>query len=320
MAPSNRMTALACLSLLLLARGADSFMIGIPHHSFQAPGRYASALHAVAVAERHDALLDAHFAHLFDADTHTTRFFDFEVAPACSPTNRLHEEISHDADAGSTVLVAVSNECHAGFLPLANVSVTVSKDQLTLSAAAATGEGRTVLRTYTLTHDAAANAANITASLTADGAIQLHIPNTPAAATNDEPRRIPVAPAPAQEEPAAEPAAEPAVGAPAPHAAQRASTHAREGTAAEARARAELRAANPFDGIEAVEGEKGGNDILDEAASPSPQSVLDYEHAPAATGEKASATDMGDATTRFLQLEAELASLRKFLSPEHASG
>ncbi|KAJ1471787.1 hypothetical protein T484DRAFT_1976905, partial [Baffinella frigidus] len=159
MAPSNRMTALACLSLLLLARGADSFMIGIPHHSFQAPGRYASALHAVAVAERHDALLDAHFAHLFDADTHTTRFFDFEVAPACSPTNRLHEEISHDADAGSTVLVAVSNECHAGFLPLANVSVTVSKDQLTLSAAAATGEGRTVLRTYTLTHDAAANAA-----------------------------------------------------------------------------------------------------------------------------------------------------------------
>jgi len=308
MAPSNRMTALACLPLLLLALGADSFMIGIPHHSFQAPGRYASALHAVAVAERHNAVLDAHFAHLFDADTHTTRFFDFEVAPACSPTNRLHEEISHDADAGSTVLVAVSNECHAGFLPLANVSVTVSKDQLTLSAAAATGEGRTVLRTYTLTHDAAANAA---------------IPNTPAAATNQEPHRIPVAPAPALGEPAAEPAADPAdelAGAPAPHAAQRASTHAREGTAAEARARAELRAANPFDGIEDVEGEEGGNDILDDPASPSPQSVLDYEHAPAATGEKASATDMGDATTRFLQLEAELASLRKFLSPEHASG
>mmetsp|Transcript_13942 Transcript_13942/g.32179 ORF Transcript_13942/g.32179 Transcript_13942/m.32179 type:complete len:316 (+) Transcript_13942:179-1126(+) len=314
MAPSNRMTALACLSLLLLARGADSFMIGIPHHSFQAPGRYASALHAVAVAERHDALLDAHFAHLFDADTHTTRFFDFEVAPACSPTNRLHEEISHDADAGSTVLVAVSNECHAGFLPLANVSVTVSKDQLTLSAAAATGEGRTVLRTYTLTHDAAANAANITASLTADGAIQLHIPNTPAAATNQEPHRIPVAPAPALGEPAAEPAADPAdelAGAPAPHAAQRASTHPRratEGTAEEAKARAGLRAANPFDGIEDVEGEEGGNDILDDPASPSPQSVLDSEQAP------------GDATARFLQLEAELASLRKFLtSPAHAS-
>lgn len=261
----------------------------VPQHGLRAPGRYASAIRELS--ERHNALFDAHVARFFFDDP-VTRFFDWDVQLACSNTNHLHERITHDAEEGSTVLVAVSNECSEGLVPLANVSVTVSKGQLTLSADAATGEGRQLLRTYELTHDAAAAASNITAAITADGAIQLRVPNPSTAQEDQQPLRIPVAPAPAPEPATEEPAA----------ARRGERTHAPEGSAAEARARSALRAANPSDGIEFVEGGAGENNIVEQD-----------EDAGARANDKAEG-EGGGIEARTQALESELASLRKLLA------
>ena len=309
----HRTTGLACLGILLMARSASSFVIGFPHLRAHALARHASPLHVAA--ELHDAMFDQHWARLFDAD-HLTRIFDLDFQPTCSPANRLHEQISHDADAGSTVLLAVSNECDHGFVPLTNVSVTVSKDELTLSADATSGQGRTVLRAYTLTHDAAANADSISAAMTSDGAIQLHVPNPPPSASAEPPRHIAVAPAPALEQSAPEPA--PAQQSPSAYSVRPQNA---EGSEAEARARAGLRAANPFDGIEFVEGSKGENDIVEQVDDASARAEAPY-YSHAAHREVASPTTaqanveaaeepQGSIEQRARALEAELASLRK---------
>ena len=309
----HRTTGLACLGILLVANSASSFVIGFPHLRAHALARHASPLHVAA--ELHDAMFDQHWARLLDADR-LTHIFDLDFQPTCSPANRLHEQISHDSDAGSTVLLAVSNECDHGFVPLTNVSVTVSKDELTLSADATSGQGRTVLRTYTLTHDAAANADSISAAMTSDGAIQLHVPNPPPSASVEPPRRIAVAPAPALEQSAREPA--PAQQSPSAHSVR---PHNAEGSEAEARARAGLRAANPSDDIEFVEGSKGENDIVEQDDDASARAEAPY-YSHAAHREVAASTTaqvnveaaeepQGSIEQRARALEAELASLRE---------